>query len=250
MTPLVLLLGGTTEASGLAALLASEARLRTLLSLAGVTRAPGPSPVPRRIGGFGGASGLARFVRDAHVAAIVDATHPFATRMSANAREAAARTGVPLLRLTRAPWIAGAGDRWTMVDTAAEAAARLGPAPRRVLLTIGRIELAPFAALAHRFVVRSVDPPDPAMLPRDAHAIAARFPFSLEDELALFRRERIELLVTKNSGGDATRAKLDAARIVGADVLMIRRPRMTDEGPVATDPAAAFGFLAHACLGA
>ncbi len=251
MKPLVLLLGGTTEAGVLARSLSRDDRFRTLLSLAGVTRAPAPSPVERRIGGFGGVAGLARFLSDEGVSAVVDATHPFAARMGGNARDAARTAGVALVRLTRPAWVPAPEESWIEVGSAEEAAARLGPPDRRVLLTIGRVELAAFARVPHRVVVRSVDPPPAALLPEGALVITARGPFALADELDLFRRERISVLVSKNSGGEATRAKLEAARLLGAAVVMIRRPAGRDAGvTVVTEVAAAHRFLVHACLGA
>ena len=218
----MLILGGTAEASGLAAALAAEPRVAPLLSLAGVTSHPAPSPIPRRVGGFGGADGLASFLRAEAIAMVVDATHPFAARMTANARVACAAAGVPLLRVRRPPW----DERGTLpVDSVAAAAAALGPAPRRVLLTVGRLDLAPFAAAAqHRYWVRSIDAPDPALLPRGAVPIVARGPFTLAGEAALLRRLGIEVLVTKNSGAAAVAAKLDAARAGGVMIVMVRRP--------------------------
>ncbi len=237
----VLILGGTTEGSALARALAGDARVEATLSLAGVTRAPAPSPLPVRRGGFGGADGLAVFLRDGGFDALVDATHPYATTITRNALLASARAGVAHLRVARPPWRPGPGDRWTEAATLADAAARLGPTPRRVLLTIGRKDLAPFRdAPAHRYVLRSVDPPEPAELP-GATIVAARGPFALDDELALLRRHRIDALVTKNSGGSATAAKLDAARALGVEVVMLARP--AQESPGVPDVAAALAWF-------
>ncbi len=252
MTPLVLILGGTSEASGLARLLGGDERFRAVLSLAGVTRAPAPSPLPRRTGGFGGAAGLARYLREHKVAALVDATHPFAVRMGANAVEAASAACVPLLRLTRPEWRPGPDDRWRLVATTEDAAAALPRRPATVLLTIGRNDLAPFGAnpAGHRVIVRSVDAPPEALLPAGARAVEARGPFGFEEELAFFRREAIDVLVTKNAGGDATRAKLDAARWLGVAVIMVRRPPRAEAPSTETDPGRARDWLVHACLGA
>ncbi len=219
----LLILGGTSEASALGRLLADDPRFAPVLSLAGRTVAPVPSPIPRRIGGFGGADGLAAWLGAERIAAVVDATHPFARRMPHNARAAAQRTNIPILRIERPAWTPQRGDWWTIVDSLQETANALGTVPRRVFLTIGRLELAPFlAAPWHRYLIRSVDPID--ALPPGAEAIAARGPFALDDEIELLASRRIEVLVTKNAGGAATRAKLDAARSLGLEVVMVARP--------------------------
>jgi precorrin-6A/cobalt-precorrin-6A reductase len=221
----ILILGGTTEASALADALFGDPAIDATLSLAGVTRAPLLPRIPARIGGFGGASGLAAYLRDHGVDAVIDATHPFARTISPNAVIACAAADVALLRIARPPWRPVAGDRWTEVADMAAAAASLGDIPRRVLLTVGRKELAPFACHPwHRYVIRSVDPPPDALLPPDRLVIPARGPFPLEDERALLARHRIERLVTKNSGGSAASAKLIAAREAGIPVLMVAHP--------------------------
>lgn len=220
MRPRVLILGGTTEASTLAALLAGETRVDALLSLAGATRAPAAAPVARRIGGFGGAHGLAQFLGRERIALVVDATHPFARRITANAAAACATAGVPLLRILRPAW----DERGTIsAADMEEAASLLGRAPRRVLLTIGRLDLAPFGP-PHRYWVRSVEAPDPALLPAGAATIVARGPFTLAGETALLDELGCDTLVTKNSGGAAVAAKLDAARALGLRIVMVRRP--------------------------
>jgi precorrin-6A/cobalt-precorrin-6A reductase len=219
----VLLLGGTTEASALARLLAADARFTATLSLAGATRAPRPQPLPWRIGGFGGIGGLRRYLAEERVNLLVDATHPFAAQMTRHALAAAGT--IPLLRLERPGWAPGPGDNWLSVPDMPAAARALGEAPRRVLLTIGQKELAPFqAAPWHHYVTRSVDPPDPASLPPGAEVITATGPFVLEAERALLDRHGIEVIVTKNSGGTATAAKLAAARERGIPVVMMERP--------------------------
>ncbi len=244
----VLILGGTSEGSALARLLAGDARFAAVLSLAGRTATPAPSPIPRRIGGFGGADGLTAFLRAERIAALVDATHPFARRMPHHARAAAERSCVPILRIERPAWTPQHGDRWTIVGSLPEAADALGTVPRRVFLTIGRQELAPFlAAPWHRYLIRSVDPID--LLPPGAEAIAARGPFALDGEIDLLASRRIEVLVTKNAGGVATRAKLDAARALGIGVVMVARPAPLP-GEAAGDAAAAYAWLLarHAAL--
>ena len=240
----VLILGGTTEASAIARDLAGDARFRPVLSLAGRTRAPVPPPVPWRSGGFGGVAGLAAYLSEHAVDALLDATHPFAARISRNATAAAALAGVPLLAVLRPAWAAVPGDRWTAVPGMAAAAAALGPAPRRVLLTIGQQELAPFAAAPwHDYLVRSVDPPEAGLLPPGARTLAARGPFREADELRLLAAERIEVIVTKNSGGTATAGKLAAARALGVDVVMVERP--ASMAGTVPDAAAALAWLHH-----
>ncbi|MGI4955841.1 MAG: cobalt-precorrin-6A reductase [Janthinobacterium lividum] len=220
----VLILGGTTEASAIARALAGDARFQPVLSLAGRTRAPAAPPIPWRTGGFGGADGLASYLQTERVQALIDATHPFAARISRNAVEAAAAAAVPHLAVLRPAWTAQAGDRWTTVPGMAAAVAALGTQPRRVLLTVGQQELAPFAAAPwHDYLIRSVEPPPPALLPPGARSFTARGPFSEDDERRLLRDERIQSIVTKNSGGAATAPKLAAARAFDVEVVMVAR---------------------------
>ncbi len=221
----VLILGGTTEGRRLSELLAGDDRYRVLLSYAGRTEHLQVPRVPHRVGGFGGATGLAAFLREGAFAALVDATHPFAARISANAVEAAARAQVPLLRIARPAWRERAGDRWQLVASMREAARALGSTPRRVLLTIGRLEVDAFSlAPQHDYLIRTIDPFTPA-LPR-ARVSCARGPFRLDDELALLERERIEVIVSKNAGTDATYAKIEAARALAIPVIMVERPTL------------------------
>ena len=220
----LLLLGGTSEASELARCLAGHADIEATLSLAGRTKTPAASPLPTRIGGFGGIEGLTAYLRENRTDALIDATHPFAAQMSAHALAAAQAAGVPLAVLTRPEWRALPGDRWREVGDAAQAAQALGETPRRVLLTVGRLGAAAFrAAPQHHYVLRSIDAPDD--LPPRAELVLARPPFMLDDEIALMRAHAIEIVVAKNAGGDATRAKIDAARLRGLPVVMIRRPQ-------------------------
>ncbi len=221
----VLILGGTTEASALAEALHGDDRFAPTLSFAGVTRAPVLPRIATRIGGFGGADGLAGWLRETGTHALIDATHPFAQRISRNAVAACAAAGVALLRVARPEWRPVPGDRWTVTPDMAAAAAALGPGGRRVLLTIGRQDLAAFLPHPqHAYLVRSVDLPPAALLPPGCRLVTARGPFALEDELSLLSRHAIEAIVSKNSGGDATRAKLDAARRLGIEVVMVARP--------------------------
>jgi precorrin-6A/cobalt-precorrin-6A reductase len=246
----VLILGGTTEGSELARALAlaGNARWEAVVSLAGRTRRPAPSPLPCRVGGFGGVEGLARYLREHRVEAVVDATHPFAEQMTRNTVEAARLVGVRLLRVSRPAWRKGAGDRWTEVASMAQAAVALGLMRRRVLLTVGQKELGPFIeAPWHDYLVRSVDPP--ALLPDGARLIVARGPFGEAEERALLGRERIEILVTKNSGGEATRAKLMVARALGVEVVMVARPAAVEGVAEVGTSAEALAWLErHAAL--
>ncbi|MDQ1080707.1 cobalt-precorrin-6A reductase [Pseudoroseomonas cervicalis] len=240
----VLLLGGTGEATGLARALAEDNRYQVTVSLAGITRAPRPLPLPTRLGGFGGAGGLADYLRAERIQALLDATHPFAARITANAAQAAGATGAPLLRLHRPAWMPGAGDDWTEHPDMPSLAAALGDTPRRVLLTIGQKELAAFrAAPWHHYVIRSVDPPDPALLPPRAEVLTATGPFALEEERALLRRHGIERIASKNSGGAATAAKLVAARELGVPVHLLARPPLPPGLPVVEDAADALAWL-------
>ncbi|HET9067592.1 MAG TPA: cobalt-precorrin-6A reductase [Amaricoccus sp.] len=218
----ILILGGTTEARTLAARLAP--RHAVTLSLAGRIRAAAPQPVPTRTGGFGGPEGLARYLEAEAIEVLVDATHPFARRISRSAREAAARTATPLLALSRPPWTPVPGDRWTAVPDMAAAARALGAAPARVFLGIGRQEASAFrAAPQHRYLLRCIEPPPRDALP-GAEIITARGPFREADERALLEARRIDVLVSKNSGGAATYPKLAAARALGLPVVIVDRP--------------------------
>ena len=241
----VLILGGTTEASALARSLLGDRRYDATLSLAGRTRSPVLPAIGWRIGGFGGAAGLAEYLRARQVGALVDATHPFAAQMTRNACQAAALMGVPLLRINRPEWRQVPGDSWISVPDMAAAARALGPVPRRVLLTVGQQDLAPFVAAPwHDYVIRSVDAPAAASLPPRAIVLTARGPFSEPDEQALLVARKIAVLVTKNSGGSATAAKLAASRALGVQVVIVARPPVPDVAWVA-DATGALAWLAH-----
>ncbi|WP_437073609.1 cobalt-precorrin-6A reductase [Streptomyces sp. enrichment culture] len=224
MAPHILVLGGTTEARRLAADLAGRPGVSVTTSLAGRVARPGALDGDVRVGGFGGAEGLAEWVRAHHVDFVVDATHPFAEGITANAARAGALTGVPVVVLRRPGWRDGPGDRWHWAGSLTEAAGLLPGLGRRVLLTTGRLGLAAFAHLDElEFVVRSVEPPEPPMPPH-TEVLLARGPFTEADEVTLLRERRIDLLVTKDSGGEATSAKLTAARRLGLPVVVVRRP--------------------------
>ena len=225
----ILILGGTAEARQLAARLAPRADLAVTLSLAGRTASPAPQPVPVRTGGFGGASGLADHLSAVRIDALIDATHPYAARISANAVHAAARARVAFLALRRPPWPRLADDRWIEVNDVAGAVTALGDNPRRVFVTLGRNELVPFErAPQHHYVIRSVDPVTPPLALPDADYIIARGPFDAAAEHALMERQRIALVVSKNSGGPASYGKIAAARALGLPVIMLQRPALPD----------------------
>jgi precorrin-6A/cobalt-precorrin-6A reductase len=187
---------------------------------------PAPAPIPQRVGGFGGAEGLASYLKAERIDAVIDATHPFAARMPANAVAAARATRTPLVVFTRPPWARQEGDRWIEVATMDEAVEALGTERKTVFLTQGRLQLAAFAhAPHHRYIVRTIDQPAGIDTLPECTLILARGPFALDDELKLMRDERVEALVTKNSGGRATYAKIEAARTLGVNVVMMRRPK-------------------------
>jgi precorrin-6A/cobalt-precorrin-6A reductase len=241
-----LILGGTREARDLAALLACTPGLRVVSSLAGRVRDPALPVGEVRIGGFGGPEGLAAWLREQQVDAVVDATHPFARTISASAAAACAATGVPLLGLTREPWLEGPGDRWHEVDSLPDAAELLPALGRRVFLTTGRQGLGAFAGLDQAwFLIRCVDPPDEP-LPADGQVILARGPYDAAAERALMEDHQIDVLVTKNSGGPLTAGKLDAARDLDLPVIMVRRPPVPDI-PRRSTPDEAARWLADLC---
>lgn len=219
-----LVLGGTLEASALALVLAERGE-RAVLSYAGRVAKPKAQPIPMRVGGFGGVPGLVRYLRDQGVTHLVDATHPFAAQMSSNAVAACAQTGVPLLALTRAAWQPGPGDRWQILADLPAAVAALSGPPQRIMLALGRMHLAAFAAQSqHHYVLRLVDVPD-SPLPLPQHTtIVSRGPFDLAGDTALMREHRVDIVVCKNAGGTGAQAKLHAARGLGLPVVMVARP--------------------------
>lgn len=233
--PRILILGGTTEGYELAQSLSDLDAVHVISSLAGRTKEPRLPVGECRMGGFGGIEGLSAYVTAHAITAIIDATHPFASRMGWNAALACAQTQIPLLRLERPAWQPVEGDHWHMANDwtqAAALAAALGP---RVLLTIGRQELAHFAALNdHWFLIRSVDMPNPLPAFAQAEILLARGPFTLDGERQLLSSQRITTIVCKNSGGTATDAKLQAARQLGLDVVMLQRPQRPPTTQAAT----------------
>ena len=216
----VLLLGGTAEGRELAARL--HPQIDVISSLAG--RVPDPAlPVgPVRIGGFGGVEGLRQWLRDNDITAVVDATHPFAATITANAAAACAEVAVPLLVLSRPAWDPGGA---TLVGSDREAADRVAARGyRRVFLTTGRSGSAAFRDSDAWFLIRVVTAPESRNLPADHELLLSRGPYRYDDEHRLMRDHRIDVVVTKNSGGELTRPKIDAAQALGVDVVMIDRP--------------------------
>ena len=241
----VLILGGTTEARRLAELLHTTPGVRLTSSLAGRVASPRLPPGEVRVGGFGGAEGLAAWLREHGVDAFIDATHPFAGTMSFHAAQAAATTHVPLLALRRPGWVPGPDDDWRDAGSLTEAARLLPTLGRRVFLTTGRMGLAAFAALDDLwFLVRSVDPPE-APYPARTEVLLDRGPFSLDGERELLRRHRVDVVVTKDSGGAATAPKLTAAREAGLPVVVVRRPPVPEDVAVVADPEAAARWVAE-----
>ena len=221
----VLLLGGTTEASRLAQALA-QAGVDAVFSYAGRTDAPIAQPLPTRVGGFGGASGLQAFLQAERISHVVDATHPFAAQMSSNAVQACAAAGVPLLALERPAWQAQSGDVWTHVADISAAVKALPAEPARVFLAIGKQNLSPFLICTqHWYLLRLVDPVLDLPAAR-GHVVLDRGPFTLEGDRALLQAHGITHIVAKNSGGAGAEAKLVAARELGLPVILIDRPRI------------------------
>jgi precorrin-6A/cobalt-precorrin-6A reductase len=243
----ILILGGTAEARRLAESLAGRSELAVTLSLAGRTAAPARQGVPVRVGGFGGADGLADYLSAERIDALIDATHPYAAVISANAARAARSTDVPLLALRRPPWLPVPGDRWVEVGDIAAAVAALGAAPRRVFLALGRKELAPFAsAPQHHYLVRSVDPVDPPLAVPYAAYVTGRGPFTENDDRVLLRGHGLEVVVARNSGDTAAYGKIAAARGLGLVVVMLSRPPLPEVNAVETVEDA-LAWLDHVC---
>ncbi|WP_245504095.1 cobalt-precorrin-6A reductase [Lichenihabitans psoromatis] len=239
----LLILGGSSEATALARALAGKSDVAPILSLAGRTLTPLLPPIPHRIGGFGGIDGLVDYLRHNRIDAMIDATHPFAARMSAHAAAASGLSGIPLATFTRRPWRPEPTDRWTTVTSLDEAALSLGSTQKRVFVTSGRLGLAAFlAAPQHHYLIRTIDPPAPADVPPDNRVILARGPFPVDQEINLLRAERIDVLVTKNSGGAASFDKLLAARALALPVILIAPPSR-ESGLVLHDLAAVLAWI-------
>jgi precorrin-6A/cobalt-precorrin-6A reductase len=237
----VLILGGTTEARELAAACAGQHGIETVSSLAGVVRAPRPPVGEMRTGGFGGVDGLADYLRAGRIGAIVDATHPFATAITGSAVEAATATRVPLIVLRRPGWAAQPGDAWHRVPSLEVAAALLPGLGERIFLTTGRRRVDAFAVVPGCwFLARSVEPPEP--VPDNVTVLLDRGPFTVDGERELLAAHRIDVLVTKDSGG--ADAKLTAARELGVAVVMVDRPPVPVDARVVDTVSAASAWLA------
>jgi precorrin-6A/cobalt-precorrin-6A reductase len=237
----VLLLGGTGEARELAAALVATG-VGVVSSLAGRVHDPRIPDGELRVGGFGGVEGLVAALVADPVDAVIDATHPFATGITANAADATGRLGLPFLVLRRPGWVPRPGDDWHWADTMADAAAMVGTFGTRVFLSIGRGRLDLFTRDELWYLLRSVDPPRPP-LPTHHAVVLGRGPFDVAAERALLREHRIDVIVTRDSGGDHTSAKLTAARELGLPVVVVRRPPLPDV-PVVPAVADATRWLA------
>jgi precorrin-6A/cobalt-precorrin-6A reductase len=223
-----LILGGTGDANRLADTFLRE-RIDAIYSYAGRTQIPLGHALPTRIGGFGGAAGLADFIRAERITHVIDATHPFAAEMSRHAVDACDATGIPLVALERTPWIRSEGDNWIEVADIDHAVGALPKQRARIFLAIGRQHIAPFAAKPqHAYTLRFVDAPDDAPTLPDAEIIVSRGPFTIDGDRELMQGRGIQWLVARNSGGVGARAKIDAARELGLPVIMIARPALLE----------------------
>ncbi len=240
----ILILGGTAEAAALAEALSAFADFHVTTSLAGRTRKPARLPGEMRSGGFGGPEGLASYLQDQSIDVLVDATHPFADQMTRHAVLAADQAKVPRLRLIRQPWERQADDRWVDAVDAEDAARVLPGLGQRIFLSTGQKDLAAFADQDDLwFLIRTIEPVAAGgPLPRQAHFIEARGPFDETSEIELLKKHRIDALITKASGGDATYAKIAAARRLGLPVVMINRAP-SPPGPTVHDTRAALAWL-------
>jgi len=245
----VLLLGGTAEALEVARRTAGDPRLAIITSLAGRTRDPVTPAGQTRSGGFGGAAGLAAYLERQRIARVIDATHPYAVRISAHAAAACTRTGIPRLRFERRPWTARPGDRWIRVADPAAAASELPARGRRAFLALGRRALGHFAQRPEVwYLVRLIDRPRrPLALPRHG-LVLGRGPFDAGAERTLLAEHRIDVVITRNSGGAASYPKIAAARALGLPVIMIARPDPPGGEQVAT-LGAVIAWLDRSCGG-
>jgi precorrin-6A/cobalt-precorrin-6A reductase len=231
----LLLLAGTAEARAIATALQGQ---DVIAALAGATRDPAPLPVPVQSGGFGGEAGFRAFLSQHHIHAVLDATHPYAARITRRSAMVCADLGLPFCQLLRPAWVAGPGDLWTEIAREQEAAAHI-PQGVTVFLGTGRQSLDGFANLAGRRVIcRQIDPPEGPFPFAGGEFLIGRPPFSVQDESALFQRLGVDWLVVKNAGGQASATKLVAARALGIPVLMIARPAPGDWPQVASVAAA------------
>lgn len=240
----ILILGGTREAVELAQHLHGRPGLGIVSSLAGRTHTPHMPPGEVRVGGFGGAAGLRDYLTRERIDLLIDATHPFAERMRGNAIRASRESGVPLLRLERSAWQQQPGDHWIMAESPEEAARAAPIHGKRAFLTTGAKDLTAFRDIDPVwFLVRLVEAPDGPLPLRHHELIQGRGPFGEADEEALMRRHGIDLLISKESGGDSTYGKIAAARRLNIPVIMIRRPKLADGVDVVSDINAAAAWI-------
>ena len=219
----ILILAGTSEARNIAQYCADN-NIPAQASLAGVTRHPGRLAVHTRHGGFGGADGFRAYIKAQKISAIVDATHPFASYISHRTFEVAQEMSLPLLRCDRPQWEPKVEDKWIILEDETQATLHIKPGSN-VFLATGRQSLPKFSNLFQaNLICRQIDPPDTDFPWSNGEYLIGQPPFSIADEEALFRRLNVDVLVAKNSGGVASRTKLDAAQLLGICVLMIARP--------------------------
>jgi precorrin-6A/cobalt-precorrin-6A reductase len=239
----LLILGGTGDAVALAARAIDLPGLEVITTLAGRTHHPQAVSGTVRIGGFGGEAGLVAYLQTEKIDFIIDATHPFASQISWHVAGAATKVGIPRLLLLRPAWVRSIEDIWIDVERIEAAVQAIPASAERIFVTIGRQQLAPFAVLTDRWcLMRSIDPPDPSIPLPPGKLLLDRGPFSLEGERQLLREYQIQAIVSKNSGGDATYAKIIAARELGLPVVMIQRP-IVPEGERVADVAGAVAWL-------
>ena len=223
----LLILGGTGDAVELARQAIDLPDWAVITTLAGRTSTPKQMAGAVRIGGFGGEAGLVEYLQTAQIDCLIDATHPFAAQISGHAAGAAAQVQIPRLMLIRPEWVRSALDDWIEVESVAAAVNSIPASIQRIFVTIGRQQLAPFASLTDRWcLIRSIDPPDPSILLPPGKLLLDRGPFSLDQEIQLLKDNRIQAIVSKNSGGEATYAKILAARELSLPVIMVQRPQV------------------------
>ncbi|WP_380052528.1 cobalt-precorrin-6A reductase [Falsihalocynthiibacter sp. SS001] len=241
----VLMLAGSGEARRLAALIASDQDVTAIASLAGATRYPTPLPLETRVGGFGGRAAQERYILREGFDLVVDATHPFAARISERTSSICHDNSIPYLHLRRAAWEPQEGDDWIMLNTPEEAKDHI-PNGATVFLATGRGTLASFANLAGRHLIcRQIDPPEQPFPFENGEYLIGKPPFSVEHEMDLFTDRKVDVLIVKNAGGAPSRTKLDAARRLGIKVLMIKRPPLPKGDHVSTVDAAMDWIIQH-----
>jgi precorrin-6A/cobalt-precorrin-6A reductase len=239
----LLILGGTGDAAKLASQAMSLPWLEPIVSLAGIVRQPQAVAGLIRIGGFGGEAGLVKYLQTEKIDLSIDATHPFAAQISRNAAAAATQVGIPWLMLIRPEWERSIGDDWIDVASLEAAVMAIPATAKRIFLTIGKQQLSSFASLTDRWcLMRSIDPPDASILLPPGQLLLDRGPFDLDRERQLLIDYRIDAIVSKNSGGAATYAKIIAARELGLPVIMVQRP-IVPKGESVVDVAGAMKWL-------